>query len=358
MQLVIFLAHWFVYRTLTDFWAAPDPPGISSFEAVFIALSVSFVAASFLAFRSSHPLVRVFYTLSAGWIGILIFFLLAAGLSWLIYAGSSLAGVYLDGRDLILALFGLALLASVYGMVNAAWTRVKRIRVELPNLPQSWRGRVAALISDTHLGHVRNLGFSRRMVALLARLRPDIVFVAGDLFDGTAADLGRLAAPWADLQSPLGTYFVTGNHEEFSDRTPYLEALTCSGIHVLNNEKLTIEGLQLVGVHYHEGARPERLRSILQRLALDPNRPSILLHHAPHSLPVAEQAGVSLQLSGHTHAGQLFPFTWITGRVYGRFVYGLKRLGKLLVYTSSGAGTWGPPLRVGTRPEIVLIEFA
>jgi uncharacterized protein len=357
VQSILFLAHWFVYRTLTDFWAAPDPPGVSKLQVAFILLSVSFVAASLLAFRSSHPLVRVFYTLSAVWLGVLTFCLLAAGACWVIYAGAALVAVHLDGRDLLVALFGLAILASVYGIVNAARTRVKRITVKLPNLPESWRGRVAALVSDTHLGHVRNHGFARRLVAGLRRLRPDVVFITGDLFDGTAADLGRLTKPWTELQAPHGAYFVTGNHEEFSDPAPYLEAVKRSGIRVLNNEKVTLDGLQVVGVHYRDAARPERFRSILQCAALDRDRASILLAHAPHGLPIAEEEGISLQLSGHTHGGQLFPFTWIASRIYGRFVYGLERLGNLLVYTSSGAGTWGPPLRVGTRPEIVLIQF-
>ena len=358
IQSILFLAHWFVYRTLTDFWSVPDPPGISKLQAAFVLLSVTFVTASLLAFRSSHALVRVFYTISAVWLGILIFCLLAAASCWLIYAGAALVGLHLDGRDLAMALFGLAMLASVYGSINAARTRIKRITVKLPNLPESWRGRVAALVSDTHLGHVRNRGFARRIVAAVKRLRPDVVFIAGDLFDGTAADPDRLAEPWGDLRPPHGSYFVTGNHEEFSNPVQYLEAIKRSGIRILNNEKVTLDGLQVVGVHYHDTVRPERFRSILQRAAIDRDRASILLTHAPHRLAIAEDEGISLQISGHTHGGQLFPFTWITSRVYGRFVYGLECLGHLLVYTSSGAGTWGPPLRVGTRPEIVLIQFA
>jgi predicted MPP superfamily phosphohydrolase len=234
---------------------------------------------------------------------------------------------------------------------------VKRITVKLPHTPQSWRGRVAALVSDTHLGHVRTYGFSRRIVTLLERLGPDTVFIAGDLYDGTKADLDRLVAPWKDLSTPFGAYFVTGNHEEFSDPAKYLHAVKHSGICVLNNEKVTIDGLQIIGVQYRDSGDGERFRSILRRAALDRGRASILLTHAPHGLAIAEGEGISLQLSGHTHGGQLFPFTWIASRLYGPYAYGLKRFGNMAVYTSSGAGTWGPPLRVGTQPEIVLIRF-
>jgi hypothetical protein len=101
----------------------------------------------------------------------------------------------------------------------------------------------------------------------------------------------------------------------------------------------------------------EQYRAILRGANLDPNGASILLTHAPHHLPVAAEEKIGLQLSGHTHARQFFPFTWITKRIYGQFVYGLKRLGNLLVYTSCGVGTWGPPMRLGTSPEVVLIGF-
>jgi len=101
----------------------------------------------------------------------------------------------------------------------------------------------------------------------------------------------------------------------------------------------------------------DHFRSVLRHADVDRDRASILLTHAPDRLQIAEEEGFSLQLSGHTHGGQFFPFTWITSHIYGKFVYGLQRLGNLLVYVSYGAGTWGPPLRLGTTPEIVLIQF-
>jgi predicted MPP superfamily phosphohydrolase len=192
---------------------------------------------------------------------------------------------------------------------------------------------------------------------MLAGLRPDIVFIAGDLYDGTAADVDRLAQPFSKLSAPFGTYFVAGNHEEFSDHAKYLDAIARAGVRVLNNEKLNADGLQIVGVHFHDSVHPVHYRAVLQRAAIDASRAAILIVHAPHNLPIAEEEGISLQISGHTHGGQFVPYTWFVARIFGRFAYGLQRLGKMLVYTSCGAGTWGPPLRVGTIPEIVLIRF-
>lgn len=357
IQSILFVGHWFLYLTLAAFWGPSDPEGISKLQVTLTVLSVSFVAASLLAFRYSHLLVRLFYTICAAWLGMLSFSLLAACSCWVLYASVELFGLHLERGRVATVLFSLAFIVSLYGIINAARTRVTRITVQLPNLPDSWRGRVAALVCDTHLGHVRNYGFIRRVVTMLARLRPDIVLIAGDLYDGTSANLNRLAEPLAGLSPPLGAYFVTGNHEEFSDREKYLTAVRRSGIRVLNNEKVAVDGLQIVGVHYRESISPQRFRSILQQASLDRNCASILVTHAPHRLEIAEEEGISLQLSGHTHRGQFFPWTLIVSRIYGLYAYGLNRFGNLMVYTSSGAGTWGPPMRVGTNPEIVLIHF-
>ena len=357
IQTVLFLAHWFLYQTWIFFWAAPDPSRVSGLQITLTLLSVSFVLASLLAWRSSHLVVRVLYTISAVWLGTLSFCFLAACWCWVIYGGARLFGLHPNPRELVSVLFAIALLASLYGIVNAAWTRVRRVSVKLPNLPESWRGRVAALVTDTHLGHVRGSRFMRRIVTTLMRLRPDIVFIAGDMYDGTVARVRELAQPWARLAAPQGAFFVLGNHEEFTDSAKYLDAVEHSGVRVLNNEKVTVDGLQIVGVHYRDSTNDDHFRSVLRQADVDRDRASILLTHAPDRLQIAEEEGFSLQLSGHTHGGQFFPFTWITSRIYGKFVYGLQRLGNLLVYVSYGAGTWGPPLRLGTTPEIVLIQF-
>jgi len=169
--------------------------------------------------------------------------------------------------------------------------------------------------------------------------------------------LDKTIEPFSKVSAPYGTYFITGNHEEFSDNAPYLRAVRRVGIHVLNNEKVDLDGLQIIGVDYRDSRREEQFRTILQRMGIDPHKPSILLKHAPLNLRVAREQGISLQLSGHTHQGQVFLFRFITSRVYQGYDYGLKWFGDLLVYTSSGAGTWGPPMRIDTKPEIVVITF-
>jgi uncharacterized protein len=356
-QAILVASHWFVYRTWTHFQQAPDPRAISVLGVAIAVLSVTFLTASLLAWRYSALPFRIYYRVAAVWLGVFNFFFLAACACWLVYGLAWALRLPWHRQDIAFVLFGLAAAAGLYGVVNAARVRVRRVPLKLPNLPANWRGRVAALVTDTHLGHVRGLGFAKRIVAMVSRFEPDLVLIGGDLYDGTAANVRKLAEPLRGLSAPYGAYFIAGNHEEFGDHTKYLEAVSAAGVRVLNNEKVVLDGLQLIGVHYRDATDAGHLRAILRHTGLDPRQASILLTHAPDQLAVAAEEGIGLQLSGHTHGGQFFPFTWLTRRVYGSFVYGLNRLGSLLVYTSYGAGTWGPPLRVGTRPEIVLFKF-
>jgi hypothetical protein len=254
-------------------------------------------------------------------------------------------------------LFGLAFLATAYGLINARWIRVNRITVRLHHLPEAWRGRTAALVTDLHLGPLSGARFLRRVIAQLRSLQPDTVFISGDMFDGPTHDLDSLVAPWREFTAPLGIYYVTGNHDEFAERSLYLDPVRRVGIQVLNNAMVSIDGLQLAGVHDSEAGDAAELRSILSAARIERQRPSILLAHRPVNLAVAEEEGISLQLSGHTHGGQIWPWNLLVSRIYGRFGYGLSLLGTMQIYTSSGVGTWGPPLRLGTQSEIVLIRF-
>jgi uncharacterized protein len=357
VQSILLLTHYSLYATWNFFYGIQNHSRAVELQIALAILSVSFVATTFLSRLYFNFAVRACYTAASVWLGFVNFFFLAACTCWIVYGVPFLFGVRLEKRPLAAVCFGLGLLAGLAAIVNAAWTRTVRVSIQLPNLPSAWRGRTAAVVSDLHLGHVRNAGFLRRIVRNLSHLRPDILLIPGDMYDGSTVDHARLAKAWAEFSAPLGAFFVTGNHEQFTSATEYLDAVRQCGIRVLENEKIVIDGLQIVGVHYHDSTNVERFRSILEQAALDPNVASILLVHNPNRLPVAAEAGVSLQLSGHTHRGQFVPFTSIVSRIYGKFAYGLNRFGNLQVYTSCGAGTWGPPMRLGSNPEIVLIRF-
>src|SRR5258706_2232082 len=150
------------------------------------------------------------------------FLFLAAVASWFVFGVTRFAGADLTFHEIVEVLYAAAVLSGITGVLNAGWTRIRRITVRLENLPETWRGRTAALISDLHLGHVRNGGFLRRIVAKVMRESPDAVFLAGDLYDGTAIDAAKAAEPFRGLPAPHGTYFVSGNHEQFGGDFPHL----------------------------------------------------------------------------------------------------------------------------------------
>ena len=358
VQSVLFLIHFVLYQTWTFSPAENGNYATFWIGMVLGLLSVSFVTASLLAFRYTNAALRAFYRAAAVWLGLLTFLFAASVASWTIFGITRLAGLSLNFHRTVEILFGVATAAGLFAVFNAGWTRITRTTVRLANLPAAWHGRRAALISDVHLGHVRNGRFLRRLVAQILKEEPDAIFIAGDLYDGTAIDAERAAAPLNLLTAPHGVYFVAGNHEQFGDDSRYLGAIAAAGVRVLHNEKVDVDGLQIIGVPYNHATQDRHLASALQDARLDRDRASILLTHAPDYPEVAEAAGISLQLSGHTHLGQFVPWSWMARRMYRQFVYGLSRIGRMQVFTSSGAGTWGPPLRLGSNPEIVLLEFA
>jgi len=242
LQSVLCLTHLLLYETWTFSPVAGETHGAPWIKPLFGLLSVSFIVASLLALRYTNAAVRAFYRVAAVWLGLVSFLFLAAISSWIIFGVARLAGLDMNFHWTVELLFGAAVVAGLYGVFNASWTRITRTTVRLANLPAAWHGRRAALISDMHLGHVRNGSFLRRMVAKILKEEPDAIFIAGDLYDGTAIDVRRAAAPLSELVAPHGVYFVAGNHEQFGDDSKYLHAIAATGVRVLSNENLELDG--------------------------------------------------------------------------------------------------------------------
>src|SRR6266446_5636257 len=281
IQSVLCLTHLLLYETWTFSPAVSATSGALWIKLALGFLSMSFVAASLLAFRYTNAALRGFYRIAAVWMGMLSFLFLAAVFAWTIFGVARLVGLDVNFHRTVELLYGAAVVTGLYGVFNASWTRITRATVRLANLPAAWRGRRAALISDVHLGHVRNGGFLRRLVAKILKEEPDAIFIAGDLYDGTAIDAGRAAAPLNKLTAPQGVYFVAGNHEQFGDDSKYLGAIAAAGVRVLHNEKIDVDGLQIIGVPYRNATQYGHLASALNNVRLDRDRASILLTHAP-----------------------------------------------------------------------------
>ncbi len=349
-QSVLILFNLVVFALLVTFF-----PGLAAHQAILLIilflLAISFLAFSILTFKMENKILRFGYILSSIWLVLSFYFVLGSLIALLIYL---IYPANLSYYGLAAAIVGLALTA--YGLINARITRVIKISVRLPNLPSFWKGKTVVMVSDLHLGQVLRKGFAGKIIKKINGLNPEIVFIPGDFFDGVHTKFEALADEFKKINAPLGIYFCSGNHEMFAGYGQCEKALKNAGIKILENQKVELSGLQIAGVAYNHDTIPG-FPLILQNLNIDKNRAAILLKHVPLQLKEVEEAGFSLALCGHSHHGQIWPGRHITKRYFKGFDYGFKTFKNLKVYTSSGAGTWGPPLRVFTKSEIVKIIF-
>jgi predicted MPP superfamily phosphohydrolase len=232
------------------------------------------------------------------------------------------------------------------------------LTVRLKGLPEEWRGRTIAQISDLHLGFSVGPSFAGRVVRMVNAERPAAVAITGDLFDGGEAELDSLAAALIDLDAPMGVYFVTGNHETYVGVERVKAALSRTRVRMLDDEMAVPGGLQIAGISYPERGEAKEIGAAIRSLpGFDPGRASVLLFHSPERIAGIRAAGVGLLLCGHTHRGQLFPFQYLTRRIYGRYDRGLNVEDGFAAYTSAGTGTWGPRMRTSARAEIAVIRL-
>ncbi|MCF2529640.1 metallophosphoesterase [Yinghuangia soli] len=245
---------------------------------------------------------------------------------------------------------------GTYGVLRGPTT--KRVTVPLAKLPRSAHGFRIAVVSDIHLSPVLGRAHAQRVVDAVNRTNADLVTIVGDMVDGSVENLGSAAEPLRGLQSRYGTFFVTGNHEYFSGAAPWVEHVRQLGMHPLENARVEMPGFDLAGVNdfagEDEGQGPDFVRALGDR---DRSRTSVLLAHQPVAIHDAVKFGVDLQLSGHTHGGQLWPGNFIA-ELDNPTVAGLERYGDTQLYVTRGAGAWGPPVRVGAPSDITVVQLA
>jgi len=259
----------------------------------------------------------------------------------------------------------LAALATIIGFIGARRRpRVVDVKVPLRGLPPALEGFTIAQISDVHIGATIKRDFLRGIVDIVNSLDVDVVAITGDLVDGSVEQLATHVEPLSRLRARHGAYFVTGNHEYYSGATAWIAELRRLGLHVLLNEHVVLNHrgapLLLAGVtdysaHQFDPSQRSDPQAALAGASPD-LRPRVLLAHQPRTAAAAADAGFDLQLSGHTHGGQFWPWNLFV-RLQQPFTAGLDRLANLWVYTSRGSGYWGPPKRLGVPSEIARVRL-
>ena len=325
-------APWFAIATVVVFVMAPALPTTMFFVRRFSREKVK-------------PILWIAYT----WFGCAVYLLLAA-------AAAHIASLFVTARVAAEASLACVVVVIGYGLVHArTGPIVRRVQVVLDKLPAAATGYTIVQLTDVHIGWTLGSQFADRVVERVNALAPDLIVLTGDLVDGHVKELAEHVAPLAKLRARDGVYAVTGNHEYYWNADAWLAHLGSLGVKYLRNERVAIgDAFELAGTDdissraMASGHGEDIGRATAGRRA---DRPVVLLAHHPSSLPGAVAAGVDLQLSGHTHGGQLLPLGWLA-RLFEPHVAGLARFGATQLYVSEGTGFWGPPMRIGTSCEI------
>jgi len=374
--LLLFGGHYLLYVAAVRYFSIANGALKTLLFSSLTFLSLSFIGSFFLVHWRPNGFTASFYMGAGAWTGLFVNLLMAAGLTWVVAGILRWMGSNPNTR--IIAAIGIAAAVGVtiYGMYNAFHPKVTEVEVRLKSLPEQWKGKSIVQLSDVHLGHVHGIRFLKRVVQQVNGLEPDLVVITGDLFDGMGGRYDEFV-PWLnELRAKNGVFFITGNHETYVGLPMALHTLQKTPIRVLQNELVEIDGLQIVGVSY-PGLDSLRHERFIQHLkdTRSAGSPRILLFHTPTnlslgngenprrhagtywfpdtSLEMNREIGADLQLSGHTHRGQVFPFGYLTRLIYSRYDYGLRQNRDLALYTTSGVGTWGPPMRTENSSEIL-----
>jgi len=256
--------------------------------------------------------------------------------------------------------FIVAGLIVVYGVWNAFNIKITHINIPIEGLQKEFR---LVHLSDVHIGHFRGVKFMQKVVDMSIAQKPDAVFITGDLFDGRINLTEESLSPLTLFEVPV--FFVEGNHDGYTGVKTIKKYLRNIDVHVLENEVEMLGEIQIVGLnHMHaDGQRRNMhanggatIKGTLDTLAIDRKVPAILLHHSPEGAKYADEHGIDLYLSGHTHAGQIFPVNLLNELIFP-FNRGLNKYNNLNMFVSEGVGTFGPPMRIGTKSEVVVFKL-
>lgn len=294
------------------------------------------------------------YNMSSIFVGVSVILLLVTLVSHLVFAFVKTPS-WIQGATVL----SLSAIVSIYSLWNAAHVQVVPVSVDMPGLHKDMK---IMQYTDVHLGHYWGKEDLDRIVDKTIAADVDAVVITGDLFDGRIRLNAETIAPLKRLNCPV--YFVSGNHDGYSGARDIKRILTEAGVRVLNNEKIEQDGLQIVGLDYmmpdrntgdmmHAPFGGTTISEVLPTLHIEKEKPAILLHHNPIGARYAYENGIDLYMAGHTHAGQLFPVNLINPYLF-EFNEGMNYYKTTKVYVSHGSGTFGPPMRLGTRSEITL----
>ncbi len=352
--IILFFGHVLAWFILSNWFFANFLSSLIS-ALVLTIFFVSILLASYFIHKHDSLVTRLYYLLAGAWTGILINFLLSFVL---VFIFKLLFPAWFLGNLLLpISVIVLTSILSTYGFHNAFALKIKEYEVKIKDLSSYWHNKEIVHISDIHIGPIYRKKFFSKIIKEVNKLEPEAVFITGDLFDGMESDFSWLNHPFTNFKIKKGIYYSFGNHDLYLGFNRVKQLLADSPVIILDNKMMVVEGLQLIGINYSFNKDFDLYKAILNQVGYDKRKPSILLYHEPKNISLAVRAGIDLQLSGHTHRGQIFPFNLITRLVYRGHNYGLFNESDFSLIINSGLGTWGPPMRTIGQGEIVKIKL-
>jgi len=364
-----FLNGYILKRGLQAF--SSQPVSRLLFVLVFSFLILSFPASRIINGQFNHPLSKILAIPGIYYLAFMFYFFLLIFLKDIIRWGCRLfsqqvkasSWLSVSNQGSFTAIMSLSLIIIFLGHLNATHPVVKTLRFQVNKMADGRTGLRAVMLSDIHLGMYNRSNRLGALVRKINELEPEIVFFAGDIVDEAISteEEERMVRLMKDIRAPLGLFACPGNHEYYGGLEKNISYLERAGVQELLDEALKVDGsFYLIGrkdwAAQRFGDSRASLQDIMAAGQIDPSLPIIVLDHQPIRLEEAQQAGVDLLLCGHTHAGQLFPLD-----IVNRFIYeknwGYLKKGQTHIYVTSGAGTWGPAVRTGSRSEMVLLEL-
>jgi predicted MPP superfamily phosphohydrolase len=366
VTLIYSLANYYIYsRGLLAF-------SINSTVKTVYAITLwvaaaSFIAGMFLERLASSVFSEWVFRIGSLWLAFMLYFFIATilfDLTRLVFWIVGFHPVFSSGQKFWIGISVVSLVTVVViaGHINALWVNVKEIPLEIHKTVAGKKEFKVLMASDIHLGALMGERREKVLLNIVKKQSPDLVLICGDLIDSEIAPVLRknLGRHIQEIEAPMGVYAVTGNHEYIGGIEKSLEYLKSINIRVLKDEVVTLpNGIQVVGRNDRSagGFGANRQKPLAELLSgIDHNKPIIVMNHQPYSLGEAEKESVDLHLSGHTHNGQLWPLNYVTRAIF-EVSWGYLKKGNSHFYVSSGFGTWGPSVRTGNRPEVVVFDL-
>lgn len=357
---VYFAAHYYVFARVVHYLSLTPPIKTYVFWGM-VTIASFFIAGMFLERAYSSLFSEWVYKIGTTWLAFFLYFLLAIVAIDILYGISKLIpGIPSFSQSQRIVIGGIVFLivsfTVLYGHIQAVRTQIVHIPITIHKTVTGSQNVKILMASDLHFGAIIGERWEKKFIDIVQQQNPDLVLLCGDIVDGDIGPVLRkkLGRHLQEITPPLGMYAITGNHEYIGGIDAALQYLESVNISVLRDSIVTLPNeIQLVGRNDLHSGRQRPLDSLLH--SIDHNKPIIVMNHQPYHLSEAVRQNVDLHVSGHTHHGQLWPFNYITQSIF-ELSWGYKLDQFTHLYVSSGFGTWGPTVRIGNKPEVVVFD--